>query len=86
MTPEQQAAIREAVLNAIRDAFCTDDNYPWFGEAADAAIAAHLKALEVAGLCVVPLEPTIKMVAEANRLNHPRDRDVYLTMLAARPR
>lgn len=49
------------------------------------AIAA-LRAAEEAGYVLVPMKPTRIMVGEANRLNHPRDEDVWNTMVSARPK
>ena len=47
---------------------------------------AALKAADaVEGVKVVPVEPTEAMKAAANRLNHPRDEEIYRAMIAAAP-
>jgi hypothetical protein len=105
MTPEQQAVIRDHVGRAIKDAADAwaagegcDELLDWdaeyCGALADAAIAAHLKALEAAGLCVAPVEPDLMMAqAGKNSLNRVSDdrefedaEDCYRIMIAARPR
>lgn len=53
MTPEQQAAIRVAVRVAIELALDPYLETDWLNNITDAAIAAHLKALEAAGYMVV---------------------------------
>lgn len=102
MTPEQKAAVRETVRDAIADyqggcmdARCT---HPMSGNcecalSADAAMAAHIAALEAAGYAIVPVEPTDDMVNSefdepAHRLPITADEiyDIWRAMLAARPR
>jgi hypothetical protein len=95
MTPEQQAAIREAVHDATVTVYFNGGSII---DCADAAIAAHLRALEAAGLCVVPIEPTNEMSDAAYNADldiywgYSADgrpgsaEDVYRLMIAARPR
>lgn len=52
---------------------------------ATAALDALSSKLAELGLCVVPVEATEHMLGEANRLNHPRDHEIYDAMIAAAP-
>ena len=42
-----------------------------------------IQTLADAGYVIVPREPTTAMIAAANRLNHPRDEEVWRTMIDA---
>lgn len=42
-----------------------------------------LGRIRAAGFEVVPREPTETMISAANRLNHPRDEEVWRTMIDA---
>jgi len=82
MTEEQRAAIREAVQLVLHDWLQSGGSLP---EGADAAITAHLAALEAAGLVVVPIEPTDEMLEAGNDVLL-ANRPVYRALVAARPR
>lgn len=94
MTPEQQAAIREEVKATISRIFAPaiDFRAPYAKQmlemATDAAIAAHLKALEAAGWVLVPIEPTPDMMLAAEKQHNWLGEwpETYQAMIAARPR
>jgi hypothetical protein len=86
MTPEQKAAICEAVARAMHpdDWQCLSRNARCNAMlTAGAAVSAHLKALEAAGYAVVPVEPTFEMLRAAAT---DEGANPWLAMIEARPR
>lgn len=91
MTPTQKAV--EAAVKAMKalEDEATADPENIFGadltSLAEAAITAYLDALAVDGLCLVPKEPTVAMLAAGERawINDPlkRSSTLYRAMIAA---